>query len=76
MTCGTNRREQRRFFAGHSFFMMWWGFALTVLIVMASEWLLQGIIAWHPLPIFPVAMQCLLAIVLFPLPCWLLIGCR
>jgi rod shape-determining protein MreD len=65
--------RQRRFFAGHSFFMMWWGFALTVLIVMAAEWLLQGLIGWQLLPVLPVVMQCLLAIVLFPLPCWLLI---
>ncbi len=31
--------HQRRFFAGHSFFMMWSGFILTVLAVMLSEWL-------------------------------------
>ncbi len=33
--------SQRRFFAGHSFFMMWWGFALTILIwLLGSEWAL------------------------------------
>jgi rod shape-determining protein MreD len=65
--------RQRRFFAGHSFFMMWWGFALTVITVMAAEWLLQSLIGWQMLPVMPVLMQCVLAIVLFPLPCGLLI---
>lgn len=65
--------HQRRFFAGHSFFMMWSGFALTAFIVMAGEWLLQGVIAWRTTPVFPVLMQSVLAIVFFPLPCWLLI---
>ncbi|MDP9127333.1 MAG: rod shape-determining protein MreD [Pseudomonadota bacterium] len=65
--------RQRRFFAGHSFFMLWSGFALTALVVMSLGWLLQGLISWHLAPIFPLLMQSLLAIVFFPLPCWLLI---
>jgi len=65
--------HQRRFFAGHSFFMMWFGFALTVFIVMGAEWGLQGLILWHALPVLPVLMECLLAVILFPLPCWFLI---
>lgn len=64
---------QRRFFAGHSFFMMWAGFALTALGVAAAAWLLQSLMAWHLTPPMPVLVQTMLAVVFFPLPCWLLI---
>jgi rod shape-determining protein MreD len=65
--------SQRRFFSGHSFFMMWFGFILMILVVMIAEWFLLCIIHWQGVPFFPVLMQCLLSIVVFPLPCWLLI---
>jgi rod shape-determining protein MreD len=65
--------RQRRFFAGHSFFMLWWGFALTALVVMLASWLLQMLLRWHGMPFGPVLWQTLLAIALFPLPCWVLI---
>ncbi|MDX2027933.1 MAG: rod shape-determining protein MreD [Alphaproteobacteria bacterium] len=65
--------RQRRFFVGHSFSMIWWGFALTVFLVTLAAWILQNLIAWTFLPVLPAVMQCVLAIVLFPLPCWLLI---
>jgi rod shape-determining protein MreD len=65
--------HQRRFFAGHSFFMLWSGFAITAFLVMVVEWFLLGLIGWHVLPVMPILMQLMLAIVLFPIPCWLLI---
>jgi rod shape-determining protein MreD len=65
--------RQRRFFSGHSFFMLWVGFILTVTITMIIEEILLGVINWHGVPFRPVLMQIILAIVLFPLPCWLLI---
>jgi len=65
--------HQRRFFTGHSFFTMWAGFILTVFFVTTMEWLLQGLLIWHLAPAGPVLVQCLLAIVFFPLPCWLFI---
>jgi len=65
--------RQRRFFAGHSFFMMWFGFILMIVIVMMSEWVLLCLARWQFLPFMPVLAQCLLAILFFPLPCWLLI---
>lgn len=65
--------SQRRFFAGHSFYMMWWGFALMILIVMFIEWALLGLFRWQVIPFSPVFLQAVLAIVIFPLPCWLLI---
>ena len=65
--------RQRRFFAGHSFFVVWWGFALTALIAMFAEWALLCIVRWQMFPVLPVLLQTLLAIVIFPLPSWLLI---
>lgn len=64
--------QQRRFFTGHSFFMMWFGFMLMIVIVLSAEWLGLSVFQQYR-PLFPVLMQMLLAIVLFPLPCWLLI---
>jgi len=65
--------SQRRFFAGHSFYMMWWGFMLMILIVMFAEWALLGLFRWQEIPFMPVFLQAVLAIIIFPLPCWLLI---
>lgn len=65
--------SQRRFFAGHSFFMMWWGFALTILIALLAEWGLLSLFRMQVFPFMPVFLQVVLAIVIFPLPCWLLI---
>lgn len=65
--------RQRRFFAGHSFLMMWFGFILMIALVMIAEWILLCLIRWQGFPFFPVLMQIILAIVFFPLPCWLLI---
>ncbi|HEU0117893.1 MAG TPA: rod shape-determining protein MreD [Alphaproteobacteria bacterium] len=65
--------RQRRFFAGHSFFMMWFGFILMITGAMVTEWLALDLWNWHMMPFFPVLMQCILSIVIFPIPCWLLI---
>jgi rod shape-determining protein MreD len=65
--------RQRRFFAGHSFLMLWSGFALAAAALMVAEWLLIALVRWQPAPFLPVLLQTALAIVLFPLPCWILI---
>lgn len=65
--------RQRRFFAGHSFFMLWSGFALAAAVLMLAEWFLISLVRWQPSPFLPVLMQTVLAIVIFPLPCWILI---
>jgi len=65
--------SQRRFFAGHSFYMMWWGFALTILLAMLVQWVFLSLFRWQMIPFMPVLLQVVLAIVLFPLPCWVLI---
>jgi len=65
--------RQRRFFIGHSFFMMWAGFALTASAVMGGQWLLVSLVRWQLVPVLPLLLQSLLVILSFPLPCWLFI---
>jgi len=65
--------SQRRFFAGHSFFMMWWGFALSILVALFAEWALLCLMHWQFIPFTSVFLQAALTIVIFPLPCWALI---
>jgi rod shape-determining protein MreD len=65
--------RQRRIFAGHSFFMLWSGFALTSAALMITEWILIALVSWQIVPFLPVLIQTVLAIVIFPLPCWILI---
>ena len=63
--------RNRRFFAGHSFFVMWAGFMLTIVSVMLANWLLLGLLRGQAVPILPVLTQILLTTALFPLPCLL-----
>ncbi len=65
--------RRRRFFAGHSFLMLWCGFALAVLAVQLAAWVLITLVQWRAAPAMPLAMQTALAILVFPFPCWLLI---
>jgi rod shape-determining protein MreD len=65
--------SHRRFFAGHSFYMMWSGFALTAVAAGFGEWVLLAVLHEQWIPLLPVFLEAVLAIVLFPLPCWLLI---
>jgi rod shape-determining protein MreD len=65
--------RQRRFFAGHSFFMLWSGFAIASTAMMLAEWVLVGLVRWQTAPFLPVLMQTVLAIAIFPLPCWIMI---
>ncbi|MDD3370699.1 MAG: rod shape-determining protein MreD, partial [Alphaproteobacteria bacterium] len=65
--------RQRGMFAGHSFFLLWGGFALAATFMMIAQWILIALYNWHFVPIFPALTQTLLSIALFPLPCWILI---
>ena len=65
--------RQRRFFVGHSFFMLWTGFAIVTTALMLLEWILLGIVSWQMTPFLPVLRQIIFVIILFPLPCWVLI---
>ncbi len=65
--------RQRRFFVGHSFFMMWVGFALMISVMLLIQWIVLSFYGWRLVPFLPVLMQDVLAIVIFPLPCCFLI---
>ena len=65
--------KQRRFFTGHSFLMLWAGFALASTGLMISEWFLIALMRWQIAPFLPILIQTVLAILFFPLPCWILI---
>ncbi|MDD5585493.1 MAG: rod shape-determining protein MreD [Alphaproteobacteria bacterium] len=65
--------RQRRFFVGQTFFMLWAGFALIMLIVMVVEWLILSAFDGRWMAFLPVLLQGLLTIAIFPLPAWLLI---
>jgi rod shape-determining protein MreD len=65
--------RQRSLFAGHSFVMLWSGFSLIATIFIFSQWILTGLLDWQLARFLPVFMQAILAIILFPLLCWLFI---
>lgn len=57
---------QRRFFIGHPFFMLWFGFAITMLLVGFSQWLLLMLFEMRWFDPVPVLLQSLLTIGVFP----------
>jgi rod shape-determining protein MreD len=65
--------RQRRFFSGHSFIMLWSGFALAALTLMVAQWALMALVCWQITPLLPILVQAALAIILFPMPCWIMI---
>ena len=65
--------RQRRFFAGQTFFMQWAGFALVMLLVMATHWLVLSAFNSQWMVFLPILLQGLLTIVIYPLPAWILI---
>jgi rod shape-determining protein MreD len=65
--------RQRSLFAGHSFFMLWGGFALAATLFMFAQWILMGLLNWQMISFMLAVTQTALAIILFPLPCWVLI---
>ncbi len=64
---------QRRFFVGHAFFMLWTGFGLVTLIVMAVHWIAISLLSGQTTAFVPLLIQGLLTITIFPIPAWILI---
>lgn len=65
--------RNRRYFIGHSFLMMWSGFILAIIGTMFLQWSLLSLFRWQMYPVLPILAQLMIAIALFPLPCWLFI---
>ncbi len=65
--------RQRRFFAGHSFIVLWLGFALTTFILTLMQYLILFVLRGEATPLFPLFFQTILGALFFPLPCWIFI---
>ncbi len=65
--------SQRRFFVGQTFFMLWSGFALVAFLFALVNWCVLSLLAERALTIFPVFVQLLLLVAVFPLFAWVLI---
>lgn len=63
--------SQRQLFLAHGFFVLWWGFALTALIVGLVAWLINCGIHFGFIPFDPVLYQAVCSIALFPPLAWL-----
>jgi len=61
---------QRRFIAGKSFLIYWFGFAILALGGAAEGWLLASIWHFRPLDPHPVLFQFFLSVGTFPLLAW------
>lgn len=64
---------QRKFIVDQSFITLWYGFAITALLAALAEWLMISLVRFQAIPATPVILQTILVILIFPLPCWLLI---
>ncbi len=64
--------SQRRFFIGKSFLVSWWAFCLLAAAVSLLSWLIIVAINRHILPFWPLVIQYILTVGLFPLLVWTL----
>lgn len=71
LLCQALVMAQRRFLAGKSFFVLWWGFLVTAVVATTLEWLFFGLFLTAPMPPEPVAFRALLTTALFPLFAWI-----
>jgi rod shape-determining protein MreD len=64
--------SQRQLFLAHSFFILWWGYALTALLAGTLAWLISCLLHWGLIPFNAVLFQAVAGIALFPPVAWLL----
>ncbi|MFM2045402.1 MAG: putative rod shape-determining protein MreD [Pseudomonadota bacterium] len=64
--------NNRRFFLGSGFAMLWWGFALVAAGASVVQWAAYSLIQATVLDMTVLAFQTLVAIAIFPLPAWAL----
>lgn len=64
--------SQRRFFLGKSFLVVWWAFLLVAPAAALTGWAVSSLFFGSVLALGPVALQCLLAILLYPPLTWVL----
>ncbi len=59
-------RAHRRFVARQSFVVVWTGFVVMALLAMAVEWAGCSLLSWQVLPVLPMSLRFLEAVLLFP----------
>ncbi|MEJ0061859.1 MAG: rod shape-determining protein MreD [Alphaproteobacteria bacterium] len=64
---------QRHIFSDRSYATLWFGFAVVAAVTAALQWMVAGLLAWHMLPAWPLCLQTLLTIAVFPLFAWSMI---
>lgn len=58
---------QRQLFLAHSFFILWWGFAMVAVFSGAFSWFINAVVGGAFMPLRPVLFQALTAVAFFPL---------
>lgn len=66
-------QSQRHIFSDQSYPTLWLGFAVVVTCLQTMHWLILSLLAWHALPLWPLLLQSLFTLALFPVCAWLLI---
>ena len=61
---------QRRFVAGKSFVILWWGFVVVAVLAALLEWAAYSVALAHPMALEPVAFRALMLAAMFPLLGW------
>ncbi len=64
--------SQRQLFQAHGFFILWWGYMLTVILAGFTCWALFAILHFDLVPFQPVLFQAGVSIALFPPFAWLM----
>ncbi|HAU29152.1 MAG TPA: rod shape-determining protein MreD [Rhodospirillaceae bacterium] len=59
-------RAHRRLIVRQSFLVVWTGFFLMALLATVLEWVGTSLLAWHLVPVLPMVLRFLEAILLFP----------
>ncbi len=67
---------QQRFFIGKSFGIIWLGFSLVAVAVMALTWLVTCLYHATVIPLDAVVFQTVTTIGAYPIVCWLLLHCQ
>lgn len=62
---------QRQLFLAHSFFVLWWGYALVAVLASALAWVAHSAFYASFIPLEPALFQSLVGMALFPLVAWI-----
>lgn len=66
-------QSQRHIFSDRSYTTLWLGFAVILTGLQSMQWIILSLLAWHALPLWPLLLQSLFTLALFPIGAWALI---